>query len=55
MITFRGAIDHAAQQYNLFHLASLFTPQIICRGTILVKQKMWLNVLKIYGWNSDPR
>lgn len=47
MMTLRGAIHHAAQQYHLFHLARLSTPQIICRGTFLVKQEMWLNFLKI--------
>lgn len=53
MITFRGAIDHAAQQYNLFHLANLSMPQIICKGTILVKDYV-AEFLKIYGWNFGP-
>lgn len=59
MIIFRGAIDHTAQQYNLFHLASLSAMQFICRGTILVGKNeiaMWLNItillLKIYGYFS---
>lgn len=39
MIIFRGIIDHAAQQYNLFHLTSLSALQFICRGTILVGKK----------------
>lgn len=36
-----GAIDHAAQQYNLFHLTSLSALQIICRRTSLAEEKKW--------------
>lgn len=47
MIIFRGAIDHTAQQYNLFHLTGLSELQFICRATILMQPKnetaMWLN------------
>lgn len=54
----RGAIDHAAQQYNLFHLTSLSALQFICRRTFLAEEKknetaMRLNIkiilLEIYG------
>lgn len=47
MIIFRGIIDHAAQQYNLFYLTSLSALQFICRGTILVGKNeiaMWLTI-----------
>lgn len=45
------------QQHKLFGLASPSTLQISCRGAILVKQKMCLNVLKTgpFFQNSGPR
>lgn len=41
IFSYCGAIDHAAQQYNLFHLTSLSALQFICRHTFLAEEKKW--------------